>query len=64
MFCSSSLAGGITYNDGRFPFRVPAYGASKAALNFLTADYAKYLKPEGFTVIPLSPGVSSRVFAD
>jgi NAD(P)-dependent dehydrogenase (short-subunit alcohol dehydrogenase family) len=56
---SSSLAGGIAYNDGRYPFKVPAYGASKAALNFLTADYAKYLAPEGFTVVPLSPGVHS-----
>jgi NAD(P)-dependent dehydrogenase (short-subunit alcohol dehydrogenase family) len=55
------LAGSITYNDGRFPFKVPAYGASKAALNFLTVDYAKYLKPEGFTVVPLSPGVSLRI---
>ena len=57
----STLAGSITYNDGRFPFKVPAYGASKAALNFLTVDYAKYLKPEGFTVVPISPGVSFRI---
>jgi len=47
----------MTYNDGRYPWMVPAYGASKAALNFLTTDYAKDLGPEGFIVVPLYPGV-------
>jgi NAD(P)-dependent dehydrogenase (short-subunit alcohol dehydrogenase family) len=47
----------MTYNDGRFPWMCPAYGASKAALNFLTTDYAKDLRPEGFIVVPLYPGV-------
>lgn len=55
---SSSLVGSITYNDGRFPFKAPAYGSSKAALNFLSVDYAKHLAPEGFVVVPLSPGVN------
>lgn len=54
---SSSIAGSITYNDGRNPWLVPAYGSSKAALNFLTREWAKDLKPEGFTIIALYPGV-------
>jgi len=54
---SSSIAGSITYNDGRYPWMVPAYGSSKAALNFLTREWAKDLNPEGFTVIALYPGV-------
>jgi NAD(P)-dependent dehydrogenase (short-subunit alcohol dehydrogenase family) len=48
----------MEYNDGRFPWVAPAYGASKAALNFLSTDYAKDLKSEGFIVVPLYPGVS------
>src|SRR5271156_2917135 len=55
--CSSSIAASITYNDGRNPWLVPAYGSSKAALNFLTREWAKDLKPEGFTIIALYPGV-------
>jgi NAD(P)-dependent dehydrogenase (short-subunit alcohol dehydrogenase family) len=56
---SSSIVGSITLNDGRLPWVAPAYGASKAALNFLTRDYAKELQNEGFTVIALYPGVNS-----
>ena len=37
---------------------MPAYGTSKAALNFLTCDWAKDLKPKGFIVIALYPGVN------
>jgi len=55
----STIAGSITYNDGRYPWLVPAYGTSKAALNFLTRDWAKDLKLQGFTVIALYPGVTS-----
>ena len=55
----SSIVGSIALNDGRYPWMAPAYGASKAALNFLTRDYAKDLGREGFTVIPLYPGVNS-----
>ena len=57
-WCSSTVVGSITLNDGRLPYRFPAYGASKAALNFLTSDWAKYLGKEGFTVVALSPGVN------
>jgi NAD(P)-dependent dehydrogenase (short-subunit alcohol dehydrogenase family) len=47
----------MTYNDGRHPWKATGYGASKAALNFLTTDYAKDLKDEGFIVVALYPGV-------
>lgn len=37
---------------------VPAYKISKAALNSLTVQYALDLEEEGFTIVPISPGVS------
>jgi NAD(P)-dependent dehydrogenase (short-subunit alcohol dehydrogenase family) len=49
----SSGAGHIT---GKQDHRMYAYGASKAALNFLTRALAAELKPLGITVITMSPG--------
>jgi hypothetical protein len=51
----STVAGIIAYNEGHFPFKVPAYGVSKAAMNFLIIDNAEHLKPEGFIVVPIGP---------
>jgi NAD(P)-dependent dehydrogenase (short-subunit alcohol dehydrogenase family) len=53
----STLVASLTYNDGRYPWKATGYGVSKAALNFLTTDYAKDLKDEGFIVVALYPGV-------
>lgn len=37
----------------------PAYKITKAALNMLTVQYSFGLADEGFTVVAVSPGVSS-----
>ncbi|KAJ9100404.1 hypothetical protein QFC19_005542 [Naganishia cerealis] len=39
------------------PMAGSAYGQSKAALNYTVRDLAKELKPEGFTIVPIHPGV-------
>lgn len=48
----SSGAASITQRSGRRY----CYGASKAALNHLTRGLAEELKPQGVTVVSLSPG--------
>lgn len=48
----SSGAGSISQRSGRRY----CYGASKAALNHFTRGLATELKPEGITVVALSPG--------
>ncbi|KAK6462839.1 hypothetical protein DFJ63DRAFT_287121 [Scheffersomyces coipomensis] len=52
----SSGAGSLT---GYVPTPVSAYGQSKAALNFSVIELSAELKPEGFTVAAISPGIVS-----
>ncbi|KAJ9100403.1 hypothetical protein QFC19_005541 [Naganishia cerealis] len=50
-----SSAGGSLSSD--IPIPGSAYGQSKAALNFTAQDLSKELAPEGFTIVPVHPGV-------
>eukprot|EP00026_Physarum_polycephalum_P010855 Phypoly_transcript_11037.p1 GENE.Phypoly_transcript_11037~~Phypoly_transcript_11037.p1 ORF type:complete len:241 (+),score=50.81 Phypoly_transcript_11037:467-1189(+) len=52
----TTLVGSITECDGRYPFPLPAYAVSKAALNMLTKWYANEFGPKGFIFVPISPG--------
>jgi len=52
----SSAAGSIALTAG-IPVPLTVYGASKAALNFITQSIHKEHKSEGFIVFPIHPGM-------
>lgn len=52
-----SSAAGTLSSD--LPVPGSAYGQSKAALNFTAHDLSKELGPEGFTIVPIHPGMVS-----
>ena len=52
----STLAGSITIAT-QLPIPATAYGASKAALNYILRSIHKEHESDGFIVIPLHPGV-------
>lgn len=52
----SSLAGSI---GGYFPLSSSGYGASKAALNYVTKEISSELDKENFTVVAVHPGMVS-----
>ncbi len=51
-----NISSGAGQIGGREEPGMMAYGASKAALNFVTTSVAAELKGEGITVIPMCPG--------
>ena len=52
----SSIAGSMTIATN-IPVPLTVYGASKAAVNFITETIHKEHKEEGFTVFPIHPGM-------
>lgn len=54
----STLAGSFVV-AAAFAVPLTVYGASKAAVNFITESIHKEHKEEGFTVIPIHPGMVS-----
>jgi NAD(P)-dependent dehydrogenase (short-subunit alcohol dehydrogenase family) len=55
----SSTVGSFSMSRAFSFMPAPAYKITKAALNMLTYQYALTYAEEGFTIIAVSPGVSS-----
>ncbi|KAK6199593.1 uncharacterized protein RJT21DRAFT_115382 [Scheffersomyces amazonensis] len=53
------ISSGIGSLTQYIPTPISAYGQSKAALNFSVIELSHELKPEGFNVVAISPGVVS-----